>query len=118
MTGIERSEVVKVFGRIEGSGSEFALALVTSIVSAITDPAGFVLKAASQQPPPAPGPQSVYGASAVQSHPQSVYGASAAQLAATASLLGAAASAPAAPQARSKLDNSNRFDEKFPVDTP
>ena len=37
---VDRAEIVKVFGRIEGSGSEFALAAVATIVSAFTDVTG------------------------------------------------------------------------------
>ena len=51
VSGVERAELVKVFGRIEGTGSEFALAPVSSIVSAITDPTGFVSTAAAASPP-------------------------------------------------------------------
>jgi len=45
VNGVESSELQKVFRRVDGSGSDFAQVLVSTLADAITDPAGFMSRA-------------------------------------------------------------------------
>lgn len=55
--GLERSELKKVYYRIEGSGSETAQAFVRDVADAMTDPAGFIARGGKKPSPAQATPQ-------------------------------------------------------------
>merc|ERR1719199_14541 len=52
---VDRAEMQKVFLRIEGSGSDLAQALVSSVADAIADPMGFMTRQQARTLSPTPG---------------------------------------------------------------